>query len=207
LVGFIVSAIGLKILLAAAPADLPRLDEIRINMIVLAFTLVLSVGTGLFFGLLPAREAARRNPQDALKDGGRSGSAHGSMRLSLVAAQYAIALVLLTGSGLLVRSFLAPQAVTLGFDPHHLLTFTVDLPGGLYGEKARAIFDRAIEAIDQLPGVRPDSHVAPRITGIAGALPHGGITAVDPLFVPNGDCGVDTHRIGGRNQTCDCRNH
>ena len=154
LFGLIVSAIGLKIMLALAPADLPRLDEIGINTAVLAFTLVLSIGTGLFFGIFPAREAARRDPQEALKNGGRSGSARGSMRLSLVAAQYAIALVLLTGSGLLVRSFLALQAVTPGFDPHHLLTYTVDLPGGIYGEKARAIFDRAIQAIDQLPGVQ-----------------------------------------------------
>jgi predicted permease len=154
LFGLIVSAIGLKVSLALAPTDLPHLDEIRINTVVLAFALMLSIGTGLFFGLFPAREAARRDLQDALRSGGRNGSARGSMRLSLVAAQYAIALVLLTGSGLLVRSFLELQAVTPGFDPHHLLTFTVDLPDGIYGEKARAIFGRAIEAIDQLPGVQ-----------------------------------------------------
>ncbi len=154
LLGLMVSAIGLKILLALAPGDLPRLDEIRIDHVVLAFSLVLSVGTGLFFGLLPALEAARRDPQAALKDGGRGGSARRPMRFSLVAAQYAMAFVLLTGSGLLVRSFLTLQAVTPGFDPHRLLTFTVDLPDGWYGEKARTIFDRAITAIEQLPGVQ-----------------------------------------------------
>ncbi len=151
--GLIVAAIGLKVLLALAPADLPRLDEIRMNPNVLAFTLMLSVSTGLFFGIFPARQAGQRDAQEALKNGGRSGSARGSMRLSLVAAQYALALVLLTGSGLLVRSFLALQAVTPGFDTHHLLTFTVDLPDGFYGEKARVIFERAVEAIDRLPGV------------------------------------------------------
>jgi putative ABC transport system permease protein len=179
LFGLIVTVIGLKILLALAPADLPRLDEIRIDSVVLAFTLVLSVATGLFFGLFPAREAARRDPQEALKDGGRSGSAHGSMRLSLIAAQYAIALVLLTGSGLLVRSFLALRAVTPGFDPHHLLTFTVDLPDGLYGEKARAIFDRAIEAIEHLPGVQSaavggtfHSHIPNGVITLEGRAPN-----------------------------------
>jgi putative ABC transport system permease protein len=178
LFGLIVTAIGLKILLALAPADLPRLEDVRINTVVLAFTLVLSVGTGLFFGLFPAREAARRDPQEALRDGGRSGSVRGSMRLSLVAAQYAIALVLLTGSGLLLRSFLALQAMTPGFDPHHLLTFTVDLPDGLYGEKARAILDRAIEAIDRLPGVQSaavggtfHSHIPNGVITVEGHAP------------------------------------
>jgi predicted permease len=176
--GLIVTAIGLKILLALAPADLPRLDEIRINTVVLAFTLVLSVGTGLFFGLFPARQAARRDAQEALKDGGRTGSARGSMRVSLVAAQYALALVLLTGSGLLVRSFLALRAVTPGFDTHRLLTFTVELPDGLYGEKARVIFDRAIEAIDRLPGVQSaavggtfHSHIPNGVITVEGRAP------------------------------------
>jgi putative ABC transport system permease protein len=100
------------------------------------------------------------------------------MRLSLIAAQYAIALVLLTGSGLLVRSFLALQAVKPGFDPHHLLTFTVDLPNGLYGEKARAIFDRAIEAIEHLPGVESaavggtfHSHIPNGVITVEGRAP------------------------------------
>jgi predicted permease len=179
LFGLIVAAILLKILLALAPADLPRLDEIRMNTVVLAFTLVLSVGTGLLFGLFPAREAVRRDSQEVLKNGGRAGSARNSMRLSLVAAQYAIALVLLTSAGLLVRSFLALQAVTPGFDPHHLLTFTVDLPDGLYGEKARAILDRAIEAINQLPGVQSaavggtfQNHIPNAVITVEGQVPN-----------------------------------
>ncbi|MFN7995060.1 MAG: ABC transporter permease [Bryobacteraceae bacterium] len=179
LFGLMVTAIGLKMLLALAPADLPRLDEIGINTVVLAFTLLLSVGTGLLFGLFPAREAARRDPQEALKDGGRGGSARRSMRLTLVAAQYAIALVLLTSSGLLVRSCLALQAVTPGFDTHHLLTFTVDLPDGVYGEKARAILDRAMEAIDRLPGVQSaavggtfQNHIPNGVVTVEGQAPN-----------------------------------
>jgi predicted permease len=151
--GLLVTAIGLKTLLALAPADLPHLEDIRINGVVLAFTLILSLATGLFFGLFPAWQAARRDPQGALKEGGRGGSSGGPMRL-FVAAQYALAMVLLTGAGLLVRSFFALEAVTPGFDTHHLLTFSIDLPDEMYGAKARAIFERAIEAIDNLPGVQ-----------------------------------------------------
>ncbi len=123
----IVSAVGLKLLLALAPADLPRLDEIRINTVVLAFALLLSAGPACYSAFSGAESCAAR---PVVLKGGRMASAHGSMPLMLVAAQYAIALVLLTGSGLLVRSLLALQAVTPGFDPHHLLTFTVDLPDG-----------------------------------------------------------------------------
>ena len=154
LLGLIVTAIGLKALLALAPSNLPRLDEVRINAAVLAFAFLLSVGTGLFFSLFPAWQAARRDPQGALKDGGLGGPSGGRMRLVLVAAQYAFALVLLTGAGLLLRSFVALQAVTPGFDSHGLLTFTIDLPDQMYGPKAQAFFEQAIQTINQLPGVR-----------------------------------------------------
>ncbi len=154
LLGLIVAAVGLKALLALAPADLPRLDEVHIDTSVLAFALLLSVATGLFFGLFPAWQAARRDPQEALKNGRHGGPASGRMRLPLVAVQYAIAVVLLTGAGLLLRSFVKLQAVTPGFDPRRLLTFTIDLPAEMYGAKAHAFFEQAIEAIDHLPGVR-----------------------------------------------------
>ncbi|HEX4807970.1 MAG TPA: ABC transporter permease [Bryobacteraceae bacterium] len=154
LLGLIVAAIVLKMLVALAPADLPRLDEIRIDTVVLAFAFLLSLLTGLSFGLFPARQAARRDPQQALKDGGHGASVKGAMGLPLVAAQCALALMLLTGAGLLVRSFLALQAVKTGFDPHRLLTFTIDLPDEIWGAKAHVIFDGAIEAIARLPGVQ-----------------------------------------------------
>jgi putative ABC transport system permease protein len=154
LLGLIVTAIGLRALLSLAPADLPRLDEVRINIAVLAFAFLLSVATGVFFGLFPAWQAARRDPQEALKAGSRGGTASGGMRLPLIAAQYAFAVVLLTGAGLLLRSFLELQAVTPGFDPHRLLTFTVDLPAEMHGAKAHAFFEQAIAAIDRLPGVQ-----------------------------------------------------
>ena len=152
--GLVVTAIGLKALLALAPADLPRLDEVRINTTVLAFAFLVSVGTGLFFGMFPACQAAGRDPQETLKDGGFGGPSGGRMRLLLVAAQYAFALVLLTGAGLLLRSFVALQAVPPGFDTHRLLTFTIDLPDEVYGGKAHAFFEQAIHAINRLPGVQ-----------------------------------------------------
>ena len=155
LLGLIVTAIVLKALLALAPADLPHLDEVRINTAVLAFAFLLSVGTGLFFGMFPAWQAAGRDPQEALKDGGFCGpSGGGGVRLLLVATQYAFALVLLTGSGLLLRSFVALQAVTPGFNTHRLLTFTIDLPDDMNGARAHAFFEQAIHAINRLPGVQ-----------------------------------------------------
>ena len=154
LLGLIVTAIGLKALLALAPTDLPHLDEVGINTAVLAFAFLLSIGTGLFFGMFPAWQAAGRDPQEALKDGVFGGPSGGRMRLLLVAVQYAFALVLLTGAGLLLRSFVALQAVTPGFDTNRLLTFTIDLPDEMYGAKAHGFFEQAIHAINQLPGVQ-----------------------------------------------------
>ncbi len=154
LLGLILATVGLKALLSLAPADLPRLEDVRINTPVLAFAFLLSMATGLVFGLFPAWQAAHGDPQEALKEGGRGASANNGMRLPLVAVQYALAVVLLTGAGLLLRSFLDLQAVTPGFDPRRLLTFTVDLPDRMYGGKAQAFFDQAILAVNRLPGVQ-----------------------------------------------------
>lgn len=183
LLGFLLTAIGLKALLALAPADLPRLGEVRIDTVVLAFAFVLSLLTGLAFGLFPARQAAKRNPQEALKVGGRDGSSRAALGLPLVAAQCALALVLLTGAGLLVRSFLALQAVKPGFDPHRLLTFTIDLPNRdlpneMQGAQARLLAGEAIAAIDHLPGIQSaavggvfENHIPNDIITVEGQPP------------------------------------
>lgn len=152
--GIVVSAIALKVLLALAPADLPRLGEVRINTVVLVFALLLSLLTGLVFGLFPALHGAKRDPNEALKDGSRGTSARIVVRLPLVGAQCALAFVLLTGAGLLVRSFLALQSLKPGFNPHNLLTFTIDLPNDLHGSRAQLIAGQIIAALDYLPGIQ-----------------------------------------------------
>ncbi|HWB95495.1 MAG TPA: FtsX-like permease family protein, partial [Bryobacteraceae bacterium] len=154
LLGIFLAAAGLKALLALAPANLPRLDEVHVDPVVLGFATLLSIFTGLLFGLFPARSASRRDPQEVLRGGGRTGSARSSASLPLVAGQCSIALVLLTGAGLLARSFLELQNVKPGFEPRHLLTFTLDLPGEMAEQKAQGIVEQTVTAIDRLPGVQ-----------------------------------------------------
>ena len=150
---------GLHSLLALAPADLPRSNGIGINGIVLGFSFGLCLLTGLIFGLLPALQITRIEAQSGLHDRGRRSSpGRGVQRLrgALVATQYALAIVLLTGAGLLVRSFLLLNAVERGFDTTHLLTIPVPLPYERYKEPARgqAFFEEAIHRLEALPGVR-----------------------------------------------------
>jgi putative ABC transport system permease protein len=149
---------GLHSLLALAPADLPRSDGIGINGLALIFSCSLCLLTGLIFGLLPASRVARAQEGSGSRDQGRGMSAGpGARRIRgmLVATQFAAAIVLLTGAGLLVRSFLLLNSVDTGFDSTHLLTVTVPLPDEKYQEPARgqAFFDEAMQRLDSLPGV------------------------------------------------------
>ncbi len=130
--GLVLAMAGLKILVALGPESLPRLDEIGVDAWVLAFTFVVSVLAGLLFGLLPALRLGAGNLLGALKEAGRGGSAGRERHLArnaLVVAQMALALVLLTGSGLMVRSFQALRAVDPGFTaPEEVVTFRVSIP-------------------------------------------------------------------------------
>jgi len=123
---------GLKLLVALGPESLPRLNEIGIDYTVLGFTFVVSVLAGLLFGLFPALRYGSPRLVTALKEGGRGGSAGKEQhvaRNALVVAQMALALVLLAGSGLMIRSFQALRSVDPGFrDPGEVLTFRVSIP-------------------------------------------------------------------------------
>jgi putative ABC transport system permease protein len=122
---------GVHTLVAMAPPFFPRLGEVALNSRVLLFSAAISLLTGIFFGMVPAIQGSHANYAAALKDamrGGTSGGARHRLRGALVAGQLALALVLLIGSGLLVRSFLKLQGADLGCDPRNLLTFTVRLP-------------------------------------------------------------------------------
>jgi len=127
---------GLRSLLALAPADLPRVAGIAINGTVLGFSFALCMVTGLVCGLLPPWRLRRLSG-------------------ALVAAQYSLAIVLLTGAGLLVRSFLLLNAVDRGFDSTHLLTVSVQFPFERYHERARgqAFLDEATARLEAIPGV------------------------------------------------------
>ncbi len=156
--GAVLAVFGLKALVALHPANLSRLEELRPDAWMFAFTAAISILTGLVFGLAPAVCAARPDLVDTLKDGGRGGStgrAHHHLHNILVAAEVAIAVVLLAGAGLLVRSYQRLQDVNPGFDPTGALAMQITLPmrpGA--SDHGDADFHRALlERIAALPGV------------------------------------------------------
>ena len=123
-VGLALAAVALRVGVKLLPETLPRIDEIGLDWQVVAFALLLAVVTGVLCGLAPAFAAIRTSVNDTLKEGGRtgtSGGGHARLRSALVIAEIAIALVLLTASGLLLRSFDKMRQVDLGFRPDHTL--------------------------------------------------------------------------------------
>jgi putative ABC transport system permease protein len=163
--------LGVKAVVALEPANVPRIAELRIDGLVMAFTLGVSLLTGLLFGLAPAVQSARTNLQETLKEGGRSATADRSghaLRRVLVVAEVALALMLLTGAGLLIRSLALLSEVNPGFDSTNLLTFTVSVPASRYPSDTARLqyFDRAIEAVRAVPGVTE--------VGITSTMPFSG---------------------------------
>ena len=157
--GLVLAAWGVEALVALSPPNLIGAGEVGMSLPVLGFTFAVSLLTGVVFGLMPALEAARFDPNDALKESGR-GSTGGPrsrrVRGAFVVAQVALALVLLVGAGLMIKSFRRLQSVDPGFDPHNLLTMRVDLPRTKYREDGQvvAFFRQATERLASLPGVR-----------------------------------------------------
>jgi hypothetical protein len=126
---------GVYALRVFVPDNIPRMDEVQVDPLVLGFTLVISLLTGLVFGFIPAWHAGRANLQDTLKETGQSTSAaRGSRRLRgfLVISEIALAVLLQVGAGLLIRSFQHLLVVSPGFEPQHLLSMRVSLPTKVY---------------------------------------------------------------------------
>jgi putative ABC transport system permease protein len=146
-------------LVGMMPASIPRVHAIGLDLPVLAFTLVLAVLTGLVFGVVPTLAATRTDLNSTLKEGGRSamqGPQHHRPRAALVAGQVALSLVLLVGAGLLMRSFERLLATQPGFQPEHVLTASVSLPGAQYkqDQQIRSFYRELIERLQQLPGAK-----------------------------------------------------
>jgi predicted permease len=150
---------GLKLLVALGPESLPRLDEIGIDAVVLLFTLGVSVLAGGIFGLFPALRYGGAGLVNALKEGGRGGSAGRDKHLArnaLVVVQMSLALVLLTGSGLMVRSFQALRLVEPGFErPEEVVTFRVTIPRAEIEETEQIALahQEILRRIEAVPGV------------------------------------------------------
>jgi len=167
---------GLKALLAVTPADLPRLDAVAIDNRALLFTLAITVITGVIFGLAPALQLANTNANQNLKDGGSEGNrgvAGGRIGSLLIAAEVAIAVVLLVGSGLLLRTIWQLRQINPGFDDRNALAVTLQLSEKKYADAARvASFSKQLEQqVVALPGVQATG--VARILPIAHDLPAG----------------------------------
>jgi putative ABC transport system permease protein len=141
----------------------PRLDQVALDLPVVAFTLIVAVASGVFFGVVPAL-LATRTVNDALREGGRHGGTVRSRRAlgTLVVAEVAVSLVLLAGAGLLVRSFMRLQSIDPGFQARGLLTARVNVPSTRYSEDERsaAFFTDALTRIAAIPGVRDTAAVS-----------------------------------------------
>jgi predicted permease len=154
--GIALAYVAIAALARFGPADMPRLEMIRINGQVLTYTLIATVISALGFGLAPAFRLARAGVGDTLKMGGRTvaGSPQQHLRRALAAAEVALAFVLVVSSGLLLRSFIAMIETRPGFEPKGALTASIELPVARYNPDAsRAFYRRAAERLRALPGV------------------------------------------------------
>jgi putative ABC transport system permease protein len=153
--GALVGRWALAGLLALAPDDIPHLSRVSLNLTALLFTLGVAALTSLLCGLLPALHAARTDLHASLKEGVRSIAGRDVTRKALLVVEVSLALVLLVGAGLLIRSMARVLNVELGFNPDHLLTMRINLPGEAYAAPRRlAIYDECLARVSVLPGVR-----------------------------------------------------
>ena len=171
LLGLALAAAALRVGISFLPETLPRIDSIRLDWHVVVFALAAAILTGLLCGFVPAFAASRTSVNHVLKDGDRTGSAGGAqarLRSVLVVTEVAVALVLLTASGLLLRSFQKLREVDLGFRPDHMLTASYGLPQKQYSTQAAidTFNDTLLRRLEQLPGVEA--------VGVTSMLPASG---------------------------------
>ena len=160
--GVLLAVGGLRVLRAVAPSDLPRMDGVGVNATVLLVTSIVTLATGMIFGLVPAMQSSRTRLSETLRDGGRggtSGRAGQRLRRTIVAAQLALVVVLLTGAGLLIRTFVTLQGTSLGFETRGVLTMNVQLPRAKYNQQQGAALYRSfLDRVRAIPGVREREH-------------------------------------------------
>jgi putative ABC transport system permease protein len=184
--GLLLATWGVAALQQAAPTNIPRLTSIAIDLPVLIFTLLVALATGVIFSIAPAWQSASASQSDALKEGGRSGGegARGRrIRNVLAVAEVAVALVLLVGAGLLVRSFAAIARTDLGFNPRNVLAISIELPRQKYSEDQRVVqfYQQLSDRLSALPGVRS---VGIGSSVLLGRLPSSSTLAVEGRPVP-----------------------
>ena len=191
---------GTSLLVSFKPENLPRLTEIGVDGRVLAFTLGISVLTGLIFGLVPAWTASRGQVGDALKEGGRSstaGSARQRLRSAFVVVELAVALVLLVGAGLLVKTFWKLRSVEPGFNPENLVTMRVELPETRYEDVASQTRFRkqVLAGMNSRPGVQAAMISELPLSG--DSLNHDFLVENRPPIAPGDEPSVETRSVLG----------
>jgi len=191
---------GTNLLVALKPQNLPRLDEIGVDLRVFGFTLGVSLLTGMIFGLVPAWTASRAAGSSGLKEGSRGASASRSqqrVRSAFVIGELAVALVLLVGAGLLVKTFWKLRNVEPGFSPDHLLTMRVELPETRYQEvepqtRFRA---QALASINSLPGAQ--SAMVSELPLSGDSLNHDFLIEGRPPIAPGDEPSLETRSVMG----------
>ncbi|HEX2328545.1 MAG TPA: FtsX-like permease family protein, partial [Candidatus Angelobacter sp.] len=176
--GIVLASLAIRAFLAFGPGELPRLEEVGINGTVLLFTVIVCVGSGIMFGLAPAFETSRTSADEGLKDANRTSSSASAHRIhnALVIAEVAIALLLMIGSGLLVRSFVRLQAVDPGIRQDHLITARITLSRSYETpDQIRNFWKQFLQRVEGIPGV----HSA----GISMSIPPNLIMITNPFTV------------------------
>ena len=171
IVGVFLGVWGLSALLAIGENSIPRVKEIKLDLRVLCFSLLVSVVTGLLFGLLPALQASKPDLNDTLKESSRSSSGgirSNRTRSLFVVGEVAVCLVLLIGAGLMIKSFARLLNVSPGFNPQNVLTMNIALSGSRYRDAAgvNSFYQQSLERLSSLPGVKS--------AGVVTALPMAG---------------------------------
>jgi putative ABC transport system permease protein len=156
--GVVIAAWGVDGLVALAPQSIPRLDEVRLGVPVLTFALAVSLASGVLAGLVPALQASRPDLVDALKNGAAAVTGRSRARSTLVVAEIALALILVIGAGLMIRTLLRLLDVQTGMsaDPARVFVAELNLPGARYpkGEDSLAFQQRLLERVSALPGAQ-----------------------------------------------------
>jgi predicted permease len=185
--GLAVAAAGVRALLLLIPAGMPRITEVAIDGRVLAFTLVTALLTGIGFGLAPALRASRPTLQGVLGATRSAGGTLGRRRLSewLVVAQIALGVVLVTGAGLLIKSFWRLHQVELGFRPEQVVAADIPIPAfpSDSATRAKAFFDAVLEQVRAVPGVKS--------AAVASVLPFGGVGSMESSFAAD----IEAHPV------------
>src|SRR5215813_7999475 len=153
--GLVLAHFAVGGLVALAPPGVPRLEQAGINPAVLGFTAGICLAAAILFGLVPALKISRPDSNEVLKSGGRLAGSRDLKRTRsvLIVVEFALAIVLLTGAGLLVRSYFAIEGLDLGFSPDRTLTIRITPPSGTSGANASAFYDRALDSVRSLQGV------------------------------------------------------